>query len=114
MGERIQLRRTKGWRMPTGTVKVDRTTRFGNPFHAAEHGQARAVELFEEFLYGSDRTYLRGGVRVEYPSNPLILTALGGQTLACWCRPDEPCHADVLLGLVEALSEDYSFEDGPA
>lgn len=32
MPERIQLSRKKGWRMPPNTVKVDRRTRFGNPF----------------------------------------------------------------------------------
>lgn len=32
MGERIQLSRRKGWRMPSNTVKVDRTTGYGNPF----------------------------------------------------------------------------------
>jgi uncharacterized protein DUF4326 len=29
--QRVQLRRTKGWRMPANTVRVDRTTRWGNP-----------------------------------------------------------------------------------
>jgi len=30
---RVHLRRTKGWRMPANTVKVDRTNKkFGNPF----------------------------------------------------------------------------------
>lgn len=29
---RIQLSRRKGWRMPENTVKVDRTTKWGNPF----------------------------------------------------------------------------------
>ncbi|WP_425065571.1 DUF4326 domain-containing protein [Reyranella sp.] len=29
---RIQLSRAKGWRMPANAVKVDRTTRWGNPF----------------------------------------------------------------------------------
>ena len=29
---RAQLRRTKGWRMPPNTVKVDRSTRWGNPY----------------------------------------------------------------------------------
>lgn len=29
---RVQLKRTKGWKMPENTVKVDRTTGFGNPF----------------------------------------------------------------------------------
>lgn len=30
--KRIQLKRAKGWRMPIGAVKVDRSTRWGNPF----------------------------------------------------------------------------------
>ena len=29
---RVQLSRAKGWRMPPNTVKVDRTTKWGNPF----------------------------------------------------------------------------------
>lgn len=33
MPVRIQLSRAKGWRMPPNTVKVDRTTRWGNPFN---------------------------------------------------------------------------------
>lgn len=32
--QRLQLRRTKGWRIPPGAVKVDRSTRWGNPFAA--------------------------------------------------------------------------------
>lgn len=26
-----------------------------------------------------------------------IIADLGGRDLACWCGPDDPCHADVLL-----------------
>jgi hypothetical protein len=25
---------------------------------------------------------------------------LRGKNLACWCRPGSPCHADILLELV--------------
>ena len=32
MHKRIQLSRKRGWRMPENTVKVDRSTRWGNPF----------------------------------------------------------------------------------
>lgn len=32
MAERIQLKRVKGWRLPEGAVKVDRSTRWGNPY----------------------------------------------------------------------------------
>lgn len=34
MPERIQRKRTKGWRMPEGAVYVGRPTKFGNPFEA--------------------------------------------------------------------------------
>lgn len=32
MPKRIQLSRRKGWKMPPNTIKVDRSTRWGNPF----------------------------------------------------------------------------------
>ena len=35
---RIQLRRTAGWRMPLNTVKVDRSTKWGNPFVVGKPG----------------------------------------------------------------------------
>jgi hypothetical protein len=31
------------------------------------------------------------------PSHAEIRQALRGKNLACWCRADQPCHADVLL-----------------
>jgi hypothetical protein len=43
---RVQLRRTKGWRIPKNTVKVDRTTPFGNPFSSHVHTRKGAVLLF--------------------------------------------------------------------
>lgn len=92
MPERIQLRRTKGWRMPPNTVKVDRSTEWGNPFSVTpEYSAEDAVRDF--------RSYVEGGLLngVGYP-----LTALRGKNLACWCKPGEPCHADVLLEMANA------------
>lgn len=83
--QRIQLRRTKGWRMPPNTVKVDRTTRWGNPYlppNAIENFRAYAAALAAD---GCD-----------------WLVPLRGKNLACWCRPGSPCHADVLLELANA------------
>ena len=34
--KRIQLSRAKGWRLPKGVIKVDRSTRFGNPYRIGE------------------------------------------------------------------------------
>lgn len=38
--------------------------------------------------------------RITVPARPTlddIRTHLRGRDLACWCKPGEPCHADVLL-----------------
>lgn len=80
---RIRLSRARGWRMPPDTVKVDRTTRWGNPYVVGEDGdRARCVELYRELRHE------RGD-----------LEELRGKNLACWCPLDVPCHADVLLEL---------------
>src|SRR5262245_23506598 len=50
--QRIQLRRSQGWRMPTNTVKVDRATRFGNPFLQSQYGRGRAIALFRAWIMG--------------------------------------------------------------
>ena len=47
VSERIQLCRARGWRMPTGAVKVDRTTKWGNPFVVGVDGSAaECVDLY--------------------------------------------------------------------
>jgi len=33
---------------------------------------------------------------------PFDVNELRGKNLACWCRLDQPCHADVLLELANA------------
>ena len=95
--ERVQLSRAKGWRMPPNTVKVDRTTRWGNPWPIGEWGPLDrkapdaegAVGLFEAMLHDPEMRKAAG-----YPDD---LSALRGKNLACWCKPGELCHADVLL-----------------
>nr|WP_269151981.1 DUF4326 domain-containing protein [Pseudomonas luteola] len=82
---RIQLRRIKGWRLPEGAVRVARPGKWGNPFSVAEHGREQAIALFSAYL---DQQLAAGA---------LDITELRGKALACWCRLDEPCHADVLI-----------------
>ncbi len=52
MPKRIQLSRARGWRMPPGAVKVDRSTRFGNPYRVGVEARdpAHAVELYRDWL----------------------------------------------------------------
>ena len=81
---RVQLRRTRGWRMPKGTVKVSRPSEWGNPFIVGLDGNAaECVRKFREWMPLHWRT-----------KAPRMLA---GKHLACWCKLDQPCHADVLL-----------------
>jgi hypothetical protein len=96
MPQRVQLKRSAGWKMPANTVKVDRTTRWGNPFTIAECGSvALAVAQHGRWMRGEIAA--PGGV--EPPTREVLRTALGGRNLACWCALNGPCHADLLLTL---------------
>ena len=96
MAKRIQLKRSKGWKMPSGAVKVDRTTRWGNPFTIAECGSA-AVAVAQHGRWMRGEIAAPGGA--DPPTAEAIRGALGGRDLACWCAPNGPCHADLLLSL---------------
>lgn len=118
--QRIQLSRKKGWRMPPNTVKVDRSTKWGNPFC-----------LKGSFLDNLTDLSLDGCIKIQYMwrsyvesnkndkqeivksslefyesmlhcnllkiSIENVKRELKGKNLACWCKPGEPCHADILL-----------------
>lgn len=107
--KRIQRQRTKGWRMPEGAVYVGRGTLWGNPFKVAlpEWTPAAVTALFCEAVNEARR----GGMAPDWVFGRWMnhdeselsfsdwLQPLRGKTLACLCRLDQPCHADVLLEL---------------
>lgn len=60
---RIQLSRRKGWKMPPNTVKVDRTTKWGNPFEVGRDGRREeCVILFATMLSGGICISMRAGL----------------------------------------------------
>jgi len=98
--KRIQLSRRKGFRLPPNTVVVSRPSKWGNPFKVMlERSKGEAAEAFKAWLAIE-------GVTAEIPERKewmlKNLHTLRGKDLACWCKPDEPCHADVLLELANA------------
>ena len=114
---RIQRRRVKGWKMPENTVYVGRPGKWGNPFIRCLAGTdfeieipldpAMAVSAFKQFI---DQ---KGGwfpVPLPWPKDKIpqwttiedVKRELRGKNLACWCRLDQPCHANVLLKLANA------------
>jgi hypothetical protein len=101
---RVQLSRKKSWRMPPNTVKVDRSTKWGNPFITGVDGtRAECVRLFELMLAGYiclKRLPELGDAQLAYRKMvKRDRRHLVGKNLACWCPLDEPCHADALLEL---------------
>ncbi|MFI5687850.1 DUF4326 domain-containing protein [Streptomyces sp. NPDC051636] len=126
MPTRIQRRRTKGWRKPEGAVYVGRGTRWGNPCTQVrmpaldgsewEHegrlgktsGQRHAFvhpdkTVTWHLVQDATREQAVAMYRRWLAGRPSLVEAareqLAGRDLMCWCPPDEPCHADVLLAV---------------
>ena len=90
--KRIQRKRTKGWRMPEGAIYVGRPTMWQNPFKLSVWGREGAMAMYMNYL------------KVNPGISMAAKQALCGKDLSCWCRLDQPCHADVLL---EIANSDY-------
>jgi hypothetical protein len=90
--QRIQRKRTKGWRLPPDTICVSRPSRWGNPY--ATGNRDEDVLQFE-----------LGLLALPEPQYRALLLPLIGKNLACWCPLDgQRCHADVLFLHAAALA----------
>lgn len=113
--QRIQRKRTKGWRMPPGAVYVGRPTIFGNPFRPQKidglwvvvddngvtyrplwntevEANYKAFDLFRRDVYEWGRLGHDAALAEA-------IRALRGKDLACWCPEGRACHANVLLDI---------------
>jgi hypothetical protein len=102
--QRIQLRRAKGWRLPEGAVVVSRPSRWGNPCKVGgavdrEYASAAYSSWIEGDRIGAE-------IYGTPPTISEIRAALAGKDLACWCDHKGHCHADILLHLANAPSDD--------
>lgn len=112
--QRVQRRRTPGWRKPAGAVIVDRTSRWGNPFTVADAiGQGLAATVAEARAVVSDR--FRSWVLGEVAGDPDVIKTgnrtfdrrwmrahiadIRGRVLCCPCSIDDRCHGDELSNL---------------
>lgn len=115
--ERIQLRRKKGWKMPPNTLKVDRSTKWGNPFIVGKHGTLRECVLKFIRLCAGQVELAGSGPRNFDEQNAFLeqlhnnLDELKGKNLACWCDHNGPCHADVLLLIANSPERPVDLSD---
>lgn len=85
--------------MPENTVKVDRSTRWGNPFKVHGDGYPMSPETAVDLFSGLVRKEGAWLMRDQVTTVDEVRQSLRGKNLACWCAADSPCHADVLLRL---------------
>lgn len=121
MPQRIQLKRTKGWRKPEGAVSVVRPSKWGNPYKivSVECDAPAGGMCYSVTFFGKPRiehigglleatewavTLFRASVEDQFTQRE-IRHDLAGKDLACWCRLSAPCHADVLLSIANGGTE---------
>ena len=112
--QRIQRKRTKGWRMPEGAIYVGRPTVWGNPWNigstawTVKPGGWIDREPHPPLTREQAIASFRNSLEYQLSDDPSHLDALRGRDLACWCPLEDadgnrvPCHADVLLELANA------------
>lgn len=105
--EAIPADRPQRWHIrnaPADAVPVDRRTRWGNPYKVKEHGRAMAVVLHHK--------HLLAGTLPAVKDSPVTVAdvrqELAGRDLACWCGPDEACHADTLLTIANPNGDTHA------
>ena len=121
---RLQLSRRKGFDLQAlslatnglAAVKVARPGMWGNPYavrpdlpvgyfvcrgkvESAVKTAKDAVARFENWIVSSNES--AKALRSRLPE-------IRGRNLACFCRLDQPCHADTLLHLANFTCEDVS------
>jgi hypothetical protein len=96
MPKRIQRKRTAGWRKPEGAVFVGRPTKWGNPFTVDPDCCSRTMHFFRQQAVDQYRLWIAD----QSELHKAIRDQLAGRDLMCWCPFDQPCHADVLLEIV--------------
>ena len=86
--QRVQLASAKDATAKPNTVFVGSPSRWALPYRAGEYSQTAAVAMYRQDLVQMDSDKLAH-----------FLAPLRHKDLGCQCRPDSPCHADVLLEL---------------
>ena len=100
--QRVQRKRTKGWRMPEGAVYVGRGSKYGNPWIVGKATILTGKRAGEKITQEDAVSLFRTTAIRQLESKPALLEPLRGKDLACWCPIDQTCHADVLLELANA------------
>ena len=116
-GANFDLQRESVKRNGLAAIRIDRNSGWENPFLDQFSAPTAAVETFRRWLQGTippqelscycGRGRFSAGVWLRDQRLLLLRTmpTLRGKNLACWCKPRDPCHGDVLLQIANAPLE---------
>jgi hypothetical protein len=114
---RLRLSRARGFDLQAlsqatnslPAVSCARPSKWGNPWRARHSAGGWICEATPSGMIIPARdeaeavdlavAHYRGWVE---PHADVVRTHLRGKNLACWCRLDQPCHAEVLLEIANA------------
>ena len=116
--QRIQRKRTKGFKMPDNTVYVGRPTKFGNPFKLTPKGWIMCYStnrnILDPWIFWSAtggfclsdivelyEKWLKGEFKQSCLPMPPDISVLKGKNLACFCPLNKPCHVDILIKMLQ-------------
>lgn len=104
---RLRLSRAKGFNLQAASraingldcVNVARPSKWGNHNDARIYGVRLAIDMHRRDIERGAAGFPGIGKPV---TREIIKQELRGKNLACWCAPDTPCHADILLEIANA------------
>lgn len=109
---RIQLSRKRGFRLQEASraingleaVNVARPSKWGNPFRIGDVKHFGPAYSGRDMVIADAKTACRLFKQHMFNrrSAEELIAPLRGKNLACWCKPGEPCHADILLEMANA------------
>jgi hypothetical protein len=112
---RVQLSRARDARLPPNTLRVDRASKWGNPFRVGVHGnRAECVDMFTRLMSGAIIVSAGPDPKIQRDYYEMVKRdrrELRGLNLACWCPLFDadgkrvPCHADVLLRIKQDATD---------
>jgi hypothetical protein len=132
---RLQRKRTKGFKLPEGTVVCTRPGVLGNPFVGPDAVKAYRAMLdgtlwsetcdgicsgeMDDYPCGHD-LYFVGTTRLKlyaieaYDRDKILarIAEVRGMNLACYCGPNDPCHVDMILEFANGRKS-YSVNELP-
>lgn len=91
---------------PSGVLRVDRATPYGNPFHIGKDGdRAEVIEKFRAFHWDRLKKAIeeKDSVTLGMFQDQRLRTG----DVACWCPKHLPCHSDVLVRAARWLRETH-------